>query len=83
MDFATEQRSQIQAPDARYRQCSNWRCIDKQTNVQAVLQSLHKLLSAVIHFDSVAIRLLTEDGKSLRLLALVARTGGTPGRSGS
>ena len=84
MDFATEQRSQIQAPDARYRTLLELAAvIDKQTNVQAVLQSLHKLLSAVIHFDSVAIRLLTEDGKSLRLLALVRGPAGPPGGLGA
>jgi formate hydrogenlyase transcriptional activator len=80
----TEQRSQIQAPDARYRTLLELAAvIDKQTNVQAVLQSLHKLLSAVIHFDSVAIRLLTEDGKSLRLLALVRGPAGPLGGLGA
>ena len=84
MDFTTEQRSQIQAPDARYRTLLELAAvIDKQANVQAVLQSLHKLLSAVIHFDSVAIRLLTEDGKSLRLLALVRGPAGPPGGLGA
>jgi len=43
--------------------------IDKQTNVQAVLKSLHKLLSAVVHFDSIGIGLLTHEGNSLRLVA--------------
>ena len=43
--------------------------IDKQTNVQAVLKSLHKLLSAVVHFDSIGIGLLTHEGNSLRLIA--------------
>lgn len=43
--------------------------IDKETNVQVVLKSLHKLLSAVIHFDSTAILLLTRDTRSLRLVA--------------
>ncbi len=37
--------------------------IDKQTSVQAVLKSLHKLLSAILHFDGIAMMLLTEDQK--------------------
>src|SRR3974390_3761911 len=43
--------------------------IDKQTSVQAVLKSLHKLFSAVVHFDSIGIGLLTHEGNSLRLIA--------------
>ena len=43
--------------------------IDKQTSVQAVLKSLHKLLSAILHFDGIAMMLLTEDRRSLRLVA--------------
>ena len=70
MDFATEQRSQIQAPDASYcRMLELATAIDKQTSVQAVLKSLHKLLSPVLHFDSIAMMLLTEDRRSLRLVA--------------
>ena len=56
--------------------------IDKQTNVQTILKSLHKLLSAIIHFDSIAIRILTEDGKSLRMLAFVRGPAGPPGGLG-
>ena len=71
MDFTTEQRSQIQAPDASYRRLLELAtAIDKETNVQAVLKSLHKLLSAILHFDGIAMLLLTENGKSLRLIAL-------------
>ena len=44
--------------------------IDKQTSVQAILKSLHKLLSAILHFDGIAMMLLTEDRRSLRLVAL-------------
>ena len=70
MDFTTEQRSQIQAPDASYsRLLELATAIDKQTSVQAVLRSLHKLLSAILHFDVVALMLLTEDRRSLRLVA--------------
>ena len=70
MDFTTDQRSQIQAPDASYRTLLELAtAIDKQTSVQAVLKSLHKLLSAILHFDLIAMMLLTEDRSSLRLVA--------------
>ena len=70
MDFTTEQPSQIQAPDASYRTLLELAtAIDKQTSVQAVLKSLHKLLSAILHFDGIAMMLLTEDRRSLRLVA--------------
>ena len=70
MDFTTEQRSQIQAPDASCRTLLELAAaIDKQTSVQAVLKSLHKLLSAILHFDGIAMMLLTEDRRSLRLVA--------------
>lgn len=70
MDFTTEQRSQIQAPDASYRRLLELAtAIDKQTSVQAVLKSLNKLLSAILHFDGIAMMLLTEDRRSLRLVA--------------
>ena len=70
MDFRTEQPSQIQAPDASYRRLLELAtAIDKQTSVQAVLKSLHKLLSAILHFDGIAMMLLTEDQRSLRLVA--------------
>jgi formate hydrogenlyase transcriptional activator len=43
--------------------------IANQPNVQAVVQSLRRLLSSVVPFDSVSILLLNEDGNSLRVLA--------------
>jgi len=71
VDFTTEQRSQIQGADASYRTLLELAtAIDKQTSVQAVLKSLHKVLSAILHFDGVALMLLTEDRRSLRLVAL-------------
>ena len=70
MDFTIEQPSQLQAPDASYRRLLELAtAIDKQTSVQAVLRSLHKLLSAILHFDGIAMMLLTEDQRSLRLVA--------------
>jgi len=70
VDFTTEQRSQIQAPDASDRRLLELpTAIDKQTSVQAVLKSLNKLLSAIPHFDGIAMMLLTEDRRSLRLVA--------------
>ena len=70
MDFTTEQRSQILGADASYRTLLELAtAIDKQTSVQAVLKSLHKLLSAILHFDGIAMMLLTGDRRSLRLVA--------------
>src|SRR5271165_2418555 len=67
----TDQLSQAQKSDGRYRTLLELTAaIDKETNVQVVLKSLHKLLSAVIRFDSVAMLLLTNDGKSLRVVAV-------------
>src|SRR5271166_1965134 len=67
----TDQLSQVREPDGRYRTLLELTAaIDKETNVQVVLKSLHKLLSAVIRFDSVAMLLLTNDGKSLRVVAV-------------
>ena len=43
--------------------------IDKETNLQAVLRSLHRLLPAVVKFDSVAMLLLANNEKALRLVA--------------
>src|SRR5271157_5630421 len=66
----TDQLSQAQSSDGRYRTLLELTAaIDKETNVRVVLKSLHKLLSAVIHFDSTALMLLTKDAKSLRLVA--------------
>jgi len=70
VDFTTEQRSQILGADASYRTLLELAtAIDKQTSVQAVLKSLHKLLSAILHFDGIAMMLLTGDRRSLRLVA--------------
>ena len=67
----TDQSTQVRDADGRYRTLLELTAaIDKETNVQVVLKSLHKLLSAVIHFDSTALMLLTKDARSLRLVAL-------------
>src|SRR5271165_6031581 len=66
----TDQLSQARDSEGRYRTLLELTAaIDKETNVQVVLRSLHKLLSAVIRFDSTALMLLTKDAKSLRLVA--------------
>ena len=70
MDSTAEKRSQIPAPDASHRTLLELAtAFDKQTSVQAVLKSLHKLLSAVLHFETITMMLLTEDQRSLRLVA--------------
>ena len=70
VDFTTEQRSQLQAPDAICRRLLELAtAIDKQASVREVLKSLHQLLSAVLHCDGIAMMLLTEDRRSLRLVA--------------
>src|SRR5271165_6413767 len=62
--------SQTRSSDGRYRTLLELTAaIDKETNVRVVLKSLHKLLSAVIHFDSTALMLLTKDSRLLRLVA--------------
>jgi len=67
----TDQLSQAREAEGRYRTLLELTAaIDKETNVQVVLKSLHKMLSAVIRFDSVAMLLLTNDGKSLRVVAV-------------
>lgn len=67
----TDQLSQVRDSEGRYRTLLELTAaIDRETNVQVVLKSLHKLLSAVIRFDSVAMLLLTNDGKSLRVVAV-------------
>jgi len=66
----TDQLSKLQAANGRYRTLLELTtAIDKQTNVQTVLKSLHKLLSGIIQFDSVAMMLLANDGTALRLVA--------------
>ena len=57
----TDQLTQVRDADGRYRTLLELTAaIDKETNVQVVLKSLHKLLSAVIHFDSAAHHALDE-----------------------
>src|SRR5271167_4982615 len=66
----TDEPFQILASNGKYRtllELAN--VIDKETNLQAVLRSLHKLLPAVVKFDSVAMLLLANDEKALRLVA--------------
>jgi formate hydrogenlyase transcriptional activator len=70
-----------QAPDVcvngRYRtllEISS--AIAHQPNLQAILKSLHDLLSAVVPFESVAILLLAEDERSIRVTAVEAESSG-------
>ena len=66
----TDEPLQILASNGKYRtllELAN--VIDKETNLQAVLRSLHELLPAVVKFDSVAMLLLANDEKALRLVA--------------
>src|SRR5271169_6827251 len=57
-------------PMANTVPCWSWQMsLIKETNLQAVLRSLHKLLPAVVKFDSVAMLLLANDEKALRLVA--------------
>src|SRR6202451_2784223 len=58
------------AADGRYRtllEVSS--AIASQPNLQAVLQSLRRLLSSVVAFDSVSLSLLPEKATSVRLIA--------------
>jgi formate hydrogenlyase transcriptional activator len=58
------------AADGRYRtllEVSS--AIATQPNLQAVLQSLRRLLSSVVAFDSVSLSLLSDNGNSVRLIA--------------
>jgi len=65
-----EQQPQSEITDRKFRTLLELTtAIDKETSVQAGLKSLHNLLSAVIRFDTAGIWLLTEDEKSLRLVA--------------
>ncbi len=66
----TDEPLQILTSNGKYRtllELAN--VIDKETNLQAVLRSLHKLLPAVVKFDSVAMLLLASNEKALRLVA--------------
>src|SRR3984885_14502913 len=58
------------AGDGRYRtllEVSS--AIASQPNLKAVLQSLRRLLSSVVAFDSVSLSLLSDNGNSVRLIA--------------
>src|SRR6202044_989524 len=58
------------AGDDRYRtllEVSS--AIASQPNLKAVLQSLRRLLSSVVAFDSVSLSLLSDNGNSVRLIA--------------
>jgi len=58
------------AADGRYRTLLEVSgAIASQPNLQAILQSLRRLLSSVVAFDSVSLCLLSDDGNSVRLLA--------------
>jgi formate hydrogenlyase transcriptional activator len=58
------------AGDGRYRtllEVSS--AIASQPNLKAVLQSLRRLLSSVVAFDSVSLSLLSDNGNAVRLIA--------------
>src|SRR5271154_393309 len=58
------------AVDGRYRTLLEVSgAIASQPNLQAVLQSLRRLLSSVVAFDSVSLCLLSDNGNSVRLTA--------------
>jgi formate hydrogenlyase transcriptional activator len=58
------------AADGRYRTLLEVSgAIASQPNLKAVLQSLRRLLSSVVAFDSVSLSLLSDNGKSVRLIA--------------
>src|SRR5271163_3063618 len=58
------------AADGRYRTLLEVSgAIASQPNLQAVLQSLRRLLSSVVAFDSVSLCLLSDNGNSVRLVA--------------
>src|ERR1700733_6765395 len=58
------------AADDRYRTLLEVPgAIASQPNLQAVLQSLRRLLSSVVAFDSVSLSLLSDNGNSVRLVA--------------
>src|SRR6202021_1314635 len=63
----TESKS---AADGRYRTLLEVSgAIASQPNLKAVLQSLRRLLSSVVAFDSVSLSLLSDNGNSVRLIA--------------
>jgi formate hydrogenlyase transcriptional activator len=58
------------AADGRYRTLLEVSgAIASQPNLKAVLQSLRRLLSSVVAFDSVSLSLLSDNGSSVRLIA--------------
>src|ERR1700691_1864587 len=58
------------AADGRYRTLLEVSgAIASQPNMKAVLQSLRRLLSSVVAFDSVSLSLLSDSGDSVRLIA--------------
>src|ERR1700730_12780817 len=58
------------ATDGRYRTLLEVSgAIASQPNLKAVLQSLRRLLSSVVAFDSVSLYLLSDNGNSVRLIA--------------
>jgi formate hydrogenlyase transcriptional activator len=58
------------AADGRYRTLLEVSgAIAAQPNLKAVLQSLRRLLSSVVAFDSVSLCLLSDNGNSVRLVA--------------
>src|SRR5579864_8306073 len=58
------------AADGRYRTLLEVSgAIASQPNLKAVLQSLRRLLSRVVAFDSVSLSLLSNNGSSVRLIA--------------
>jgi len=59
------------AADGRYRTLLEVSgAIASQPNLKAVLQSLRRLLSKVVPFDSIGLLLLSDDGNSVQLIAL-------------
>jgi formate hydrogenlyase transcriptional activator len=58
------------AADGRYRTLLEVSgAIASQPNLKAVLQSLRRLLSSVVAFDSVSLSLLSDNGNSIRVIA--------------
>jgi formate hydrogenlyase transcriptional activator len=58
------------AADGRYRTLLEVSgVIASQSNLNAVLQTLRRLLSSVVAFDSVSLCLLSDNGNSIRLIA--------------
>src|SRR5258707_13088305 len=58
------------AADGRYRTLLEVSgAIASQPNLKAILQSLRRLLSSVVAFDSVSLCLLSDNGNSVQLIA--------------